>query len=125
MEGLRKWREANPGKWGRPKGLQDGIGYSKYKKLLAKAQITAEKAIIIMAEKKIWTADNDLAERAMKSAIEVMESQVGTTDSKLKAAKVILEFVQTKPVVKNETTLKTAEEFLGALMQEEEDGSKP
>lgn len=78
-----------------------------------------------MAEKKIWTADNDLAERAMKSAIEVMESQVGTTDSKLKAAKVILEFVQTKPVVKNETTVKTAEDFLASLIEEEKDGSKP
>ena len=125
LEGLRKWREANPGRVGRPKGLQDGIGYKTYKKLLEKAKITSEKAIRIMEEKNIWKADNDVAKKAMQAAIEVMESQVGTTDNKLKAAKVILEFTQTKPVVKSETTLKSAEEFLSALMAEEVDGSKP
>lgn len=117
MEGLRKWRAANPDKVGRRQGQQDGVRLKDYLKRLEKAQATAEKAIKIMEEKKIWTADNDVAAKAMKSAIEVMESQQGTTDSKLKAAKVILEFTQTKPVVKNETTIKSAEDFLSALME--------
>ena len=101
-------------------------GESVAVKRLEKAKETAEKAIKLMEDKNIWKADNDVAEKAMKSAIEVMESQHGTTDSKLKAAKVILEFTQTKPVVKNETTLKSAEDFLTALMHEEDvDGAKP
>lgn len=90
-----------------------------------KADETAKKAIRIMAEKNIWVADNDVAEKAMETAISVMESAVGTTDTKLKAAKVILEFTQTKPVTKNETTLKSAEAFLEALMSEENNEPKP
>ena len=120
MEGLRKWREANPGRVGRPHGLQDGVGLKAYLKRLEVAKVKAEKAIIIMAEKKIWVGDNELAERAMKTAIEIMESQSGTTQNRLAASKTILDFVQTKPVVKNETTLKTAEEFLAAIIEDEE-----
>lgn len=119
LEGLRKWKEANPDRIGRRKGQQDGVRLKDYLKRLEKAKETAEKAIRIMEDKNIWKADNDVAEKAMKSAIEVMESQHGTTDSKLKAAKVILEFTQTKPVVKNETTLKSAEEFLASLTDTE------
>lgn len=125
LEGLRKWREANPGMWGRRKGHQDGVRLKDYLKTLEKAKATAEKAIRLMEDKNIWKADNDVAGKAMQAAIEVMESQIGTTDSKLKAAKVILEFTQTKPVQKNETTIKSAEDFLAALMQEDENGVKP
>lgn len=123
MEGLRKWRAANPDKVGRRQGQQDGVRLKDYLKRLEKAKETAEKAIKIMEEKKIWTADNDVAAKAMQSAIEVMESQSGTTDSKLKAAKVILEFTQTKPVQKNETTIKSAEDFLASLAAEDGDGA--
>lgn len=124
LEGLRKWREANPGIGGRIKGQQDGVRKKDYLKRLEKAKVTAAKALKVMEEKKIWKADNDVAEKAMRSAIEVMESQIGTTDSKLKAAKVILEFTQTKPVVKNETVVKSAEDFLKSLDLEEGDGVK-
>lgn len=120
MEGMRKWREANPTLVGRRKGQQDGVRLKDYLKRLEQAKITSERAIRIMAEKNIWTADNDVATKAMKAAIEVMESQQGTTDSKLKAAKVILEFTQTKPVVKSETTLKSAEEFLSSLIEDDD-----
>lgn len=125
MEGLKRWYEANPGRVGRPKGLQDGVKYSVYKKRLAAAKIFSEKALIAMEETGIWKADNDKAASAMKTAIEVMQSQQGTTQTRLAAAKLILDFTQTKPVVKNETTLKSAEEFLSALIAEEKDGSKP
>lgn len=118
MEGLKRWREANPTLVGRQKGQQDGVRRKDYLKRLEQAKIISEKAIRIMAEKDIWTADNDVATKAMKAAIEVMESQSGTTDAKLKAAKLILDFTQTKPVVKSETTLKSAEEFLSALIED-------
>jgi len=108
MAGLRRWMEETGRKPGRIQGKQDGVTYAEFKRRKAAAIITAEKALKIMAEKNIWTADNDKAEAAMRAAIEVMETQQGTTDSKLKAAKLILEFTQTKPVVKNETTLKSA-----------------
>lgn len=72
-----------------------------------------------MAEKDIWVADNETSNKAMKAAIEVMEATNGTTDNRLKAAKLILDFTQTKPVQRNETTLKTAEEFLSSIMEDE------
>jgi hypothetical protein len=118
MAGLKKWREANPTLVGRRKGQQDGVRLKDYLKRLEQAKITSERAIKAMEDKNIWTADNDVATKAMKAAIEVMESQQGTTDSKLK-------FTQTKPVVKSETTLKSAEDFLSALLEEDTDVVKP
>lgn len=116
LAALKLWREANPGKWGRPQGLQDGVGYKAYLKKLEVAKVTADKAIEIMAEKKIWVADNATAENAMRNAIEIMESQIGSTQSRLAAAKVVLEYTQQKPISKSETTLKTAEEFLASIV---------
>ena len=124
MEGLRKWREANPGKRGRPHGLQDGVGLKKYLKRLEVAKVKAERAIKVMADENLWKADNDVASKAMQTAIEIMLSQEGTTQNRLAAAKTILDFTQTKPVVKNETTLKTAEEFLAALVEDTDEPEK-
>jgi hypothetical protein len=73
-----------------------------------------------MAEQNLWKADNDVASKAMQTAIEIMLSQEGTTQNRLAAAKTILDFTQTKPVVKNETTLKTAEEFLASIVDDED-----
>ena len=117
---MRKWREANPTLVGRRKGQQDGVRLKDYLKRLEQAKIISEKAIRIMAEKNIWVADNTVASQAMRSAIEVLESQQGTTDSKLKAASLILSYTQCKPVVRNETTLKTAEEFLSSLIEDDD-----
>jgi len=124
LEGLAKWRAANPHLVGRRKGHPDGIALRDWLPIQAKARETAEKAIRIMAEKDIWVADNETSNKAMKAAIEVMEATNGTTDNRLKAAKLILDFTQTKPVVKNETTLKTAEEFLSSLIEDEKNGDK-
>lgn len=116
LEALREWQKANPGRIGRPHGVQDGVRYKDYLKKLEAAKVTADKAITTMAEKKIWVADNATAENAMRNAIEIMESQQGTTQNRLAAARVILEYTQTKPVTKSETTLKTAEEFLASII---------
>ena len=120
MEGLRKWREANPGKRGRPHGLQDGVGLKKYLKRLEVAKAKSERAIKVMAEQNLWKADNDVASKAMQTAIEIMLSQEGTTQNRLAAAKTILDFTQTRPTTKSETTLKTAEEFLSSLIDDKE-----
>ena len=106
-------------------GQPDGVGIKAYRVMKAKAIETAEKAIRIMADKKVWVAENDVAEKAMKTAIEIMESTVGPTQHRLAAAKTILEFTQTKPVVKSENTIKSAEAFLEALMEEDVNGPKP
>lgn len=119
LEALREWQKANPGRIGRPHGVQDGVRYKDYLKRLEVAKVNAERAIKVMAEDNIWKADNDVASKAMQTAIEIMLSQEGTTQNRLAAAKTILDFTQTKPVVKNETTLKTAEEFLSSLINDE------
>lgn len=124
LAALKEWQAANPGRIGRPHGLQDGVRYKDYLKRLEVAKVQSERAIKVMADDNIWKADNDVASKAMQTAIEIMLSQEGTTQNRLAAAKTILDFTQTKPVVKNETTLKTAEEFLSSLM-EEPDEPKP
>ena len=118
MEGFRKYREAG-GKSGRVTGQPDGIRKREWLKIVAKAEAKAEKVIKIMADKKIWEADNDVAEKAMKTAITIMES-ASEVRLKLAASKTILDFVQTRPVTKSETTVKTAEEFLASVMAEED-----
>lgn len=116
LEGLRKWREAG-NRVGRAPGQQDGVRKKDFLKRLEVAKVNAERAIKVMADDNIWKADNDVASKAMQTAIEIMLSQEGTTQNRLAAAKTILDFTQTKPVVKNETTLKTAEEFLSSLIE--------
>jgi len=120
---LEAWKAIPGNITGRAKGQPDGVRKKDWLKLKAKAEVKAEEAIKIMAEKKVWIADNDIAEKAMQSAIAIMESHTGETRTRLAAAKAILDFVQTKPVVKNETTIKSAEAFLEALSQEE--GNEP
>jgi len=124
LEGLRKWREANPDWKTWRKGQPNGV---RRKDLLIQRAKTAEKiekVIKIMADKKIWIAENDMSEKAMKAAIEIMECATGETRTRLQAAKTILDFVQPKPVVKTETTIKSAEAFLEALVEDEGNESK-
>ena len=122
MEGFKRYREAG-GKWGRITGQPDGIRKRDWIKIVAKAEAKADKVIKAMADKNIWEADNDVSSKAMKSAITIMETATEVR-LKLAAAKTILDFTQTKPVVKNETTVKTAEDFLNSLIDEEKkDGS--
>ena len=118
LEGLAKWRALNPHLVGRRKGHPDGIRLKDWLVIKEKVAKKAERAVAIMAEKDIWVPDNDVAAKAMKAAIEVLEAP-GEHRNKLAASKVILDFVQTRPVVKNETTLKTAEEFLSSIMEDE------
>lgn len=120
LEGLRKWREANPHLVGRRHGHPDGIRLKDWLIVKEKAAKTAVKAIKIMSDKKIWQADNDVAEKAMQAALEILAAP-GEHRNKLAAAKTILDFTQSKPVVKNETTLKTAEQFLESLMEGEDE----
>lgn len=124
LEARRKFIEAG-GRVGRMMGQQNGVRKRVYIKRLEKAKVFAEKAIRLMSDNNIWKADNDKAELAMKTAIEIMQAQQGQTQHRLSAAKTILEFTQTKPVVKNETTLKSAEDFLAALAVEEGNATKP
>lgn len=118
MEGYRRYREAG-GSAGRITGQPDGVRKREWLKIVAKAEAKAEKVIKIMADKNIWEADNDVANKAMKSAITIMESATEVR-LKLAAAKTILDFTQSKPVIKNDTTVRTAEEFLASVMAEED-----
>jgi hypothetical protein len=83
LEGLRKWREANPDWKTWRKGQPNGV---RRKDLLIQRAKTAEKiekVIKIMADKKIWIAENDMSEKAMKAAIEIMECATGETRTRL------------------------------------------
>jgi hypothetical protein len=116
----KAWMAIPGNRVGRKPGQPNGVRWKDFLVIKAAAEARAEKVMKIMNEKKIWVADNDVAEKAMRTAVEILSQEVGHTRDRLTAAKTILEFTQTKPVVKNETTLKSAEDFLAALMKDEE-----
>lgn len=119
QEGRRRAVEAGRCNAGRIKGAPDGIRYKDFLKIKEHVEtVYVPKVMKAMAEKKIWVPDNDKAEKAMTAAIGVMELP-GDIRTKLQAAKLILEFTQTKPVSKNETTLKNAQQFLQDVLDEE------
>lgn len=126
LEGLRKYIEANGGvKPTRIQGQPDGMRKKEYLRLRAEASVKAKKVMKIMADKNVWVADNDKAHQAMDVAVEILLCKEGSMQHRLAAAKTILDFTQTKPVVKNETTLKSAESFLADLLKEDAGDNKP
>jgi hypothetical protein len=121
MRGLALYR-AQGGKAGRLHMQTTGLSKRELRVQRYIAANKAEKAMRIMEEKNIWKADNDVSAKAMDFAIQVVSMPEGNVEAKLKAAKIILDFTQSKPVVKNETTLKNAEDFLNQVLSEEGDG---
>jgi len=121
MRGLALYR-AQGGKVGRSHLKASGVSLQQHKINRYIAAEKARKAMRIMEEKNIWKADNDVSAKAMDFALQVVSMPEGNVEAKLKAAKIILDFTQSKPVVKNETTLKNAEDFLNQVLSEEGDG---
>lgn len=115
------------GAWGgRVKGQVDGTSKAGLDRVIAYAQQCATEAVKLMADKKIWIADNDKAEEAMLAALEIL-NKPGANRDKLTAAKLVLDFTQRKPVAATDVTMHNAEAFLDALLKEEksddEDGT--
>ena len=72
-----------------------------------------------MAAKGIITPEDDpRADEALKAALETMRTPANQ-QTKLAAAKLILEYTKAKPASKSEVTVNKAEEWLAAITSEE------
>ena len=70
-----------------------------------------------MVEKKVFQADNDIAEESVKTLVEVLRLP-GAEKDRISAAKTLLEYTQRKPAAYSEVTLNKAESFLEAVLME-------
>lgn len=77
-----------------------------------------------MTEKKMFAADNNVAEEALTEVISILR-QPGHPKDKLAAAKTLLEYTQRKPVASSEVTLNQAETFLEAVLDDIEAAKEP
>lgn len=100
---------------GRVAGQPDGMRLKQFLKLKEAALVKKEKVLKAMAKK--FEADNDIAQKALDTAVEILLLP-GANQIRLQAAKTLLEYTQRKPVVANEVNLKTAEAFLDELAEE-------
>lgn len=68
--------------------------------------------------------EDEYAKTALETAVEVMRT-VGDTRERVAAARLVLDFTRSKPVAKNELAISKAEDFLAALVEDnEQDGQE-
>jgi len=63
--------------------------------------------------------EDEYQKEALTTAVEVMRL-VGETRERLAAARLVLDFTKSKPANKSDVTISKAEDFLAALLQEDE-----
>jgi hypothetical protein len=84
----------------------------------------AEARIIVSKIKKDFTLEDDRAEEALTTAVQIMR-EPGQNRDKLAAARMILDFTKVKPVSKSEVSVGKAEAFLSGLLSEEGETDGP
>jgi hypothetical protein len=109
------------------KGLPKYWKRKDYDKYLATIRPVAldllEKIIPHMtAEQTAILKDDDIAREAMVQTLMIMKNDTTRVETKLAAARTILEWTKQKPAQKNEHTVRRAEDFLQALADKETTG---
>lgn len=96
-------------------GIPDGMRKEEAEKMHEAAQQRAEEIVANMKEKGVVEKDIDpRAEKALEAAVTVLET-TGTAQTKLAAARLILDFTKSKPAAKQDITVNKAEEWLRAV----------
>lgn len=117
IPGYHEWRlfvAASQWKYtrvGRPIGVTDGHSKRTFDLAMAKAKEQVKKD---MANIKKSMELTEMAEEALEGALTVLRAPA-SQQTKLSAAKLILEFTKTKPVAKSEVSVNKAEEWLASL----------
>jgi hypothetical protein len=110
---------------GRPLGSYDGVSKPERIAINARAKQIAEETILKMADQGILTNEDDpRAVKALQAAVEVMNTPANQ-QTKLAAARLILDYTKSKPASKSEVTVNKAEEWLAAVNREESDAEGP
>jgi hypothetical protein len=137
LQALMTWRNADPlaaikkleatrNNKGRTPGHSHGVTLKTALRYRQDAQRDARKIVKYMKEKKIFEADNNLAEEALEAAVTVVRDKSVPVKDKLAASKLVLEYTQSKPVQKSDVNVHAAEAFLQGVLddvkQEKADG---
>jgi hypothetical protein len=102
---------------GRPPGAMDGYNAQTRAIALEKAKEQVKKD---MANIKKTVELSEMAEEALEGALTVLRAPA-SQQTKLTAAKLILEFTKSKPVAKSEVSVNKAEEWLASLSHDIEE----
>lgn len=116
----QEWSRRKRKNGGRPRGVPDGFRKEEIEPIRAKIRKEATELVEIMAEK--YEIESEYAKEALTTAVEVMRVP-GETRERLAAARLVLDFTKQKPASKAEVAVSKAEDFLAALLIEE-DGSE-
>jgi hypothetical protein len=114
LDRVRAGEEYRPG---RGLGVLDGTRKTTIGPIREQAKQDAEKVWNYMVEKKVFQADNDVAEESVKTLVEILRLP-GAEKDRISAAKALLEYTQRKPAAYSEVTLNKAETFLEAVLME-------
>ena len=118
----RQWSTKPRKNPGRPKGVPDGYRKSQIEPIRAEAKKEAKQLVEIMKEK--FDINDEYAEEALTTAVEVMRVP-GETRERLAAARLVLDFTKSRPAAKQEVTIGKAEEFLSSLLVEDDGQETP
>jgi len=103
-------------------GVPTGFSGETIAALRPLIQIEAEKITKVMTEK--LGVDDEYAKSALEYVVGVVKGgeDVESTQHRIAAAKIILDFTKQKPASKSEVAISKAEDFLKAIMNEEANG---
>lgn len=107
---------------GRLKGQPDGMRKPEFLAYMAQVKIKKEIILRNMAKDTKFIPDNDISNQAIEALVETVLQPAHQT-ARIQAAKALLEYTQRKPQSATEVTLRTAEQFLDALADENYDPS--
>lgn len=100
-------------------GTPNGWKAWDFHPIRVEARKEAKRIIKIMADEGILPED-PMAREALEKTLQLMREQ-GSKDFQLKAARTILEYRLAKPTVKQDVTVRTAEDWLADLAAKESD----
>lgn len=106
------------GRVGRKPGVPQGWHYRDYELACAAARKDVKRIMQKMADEGMLPEDA-YAREALEGAVQVLR-EPGTKETKLKAARLILDFTKSKPASKSDVTIRTAESFLDELAAQDD-----
>jgi hypothetical protein len=118
LERLAKVSRESAAKGQRRFGVYDGMRRAEAEVINQKAAVKAKEIVAKMKTKGIVDEDIDpRAEQALTAAVQVLETPTNQ-QTKLAAARLLLDFLKSKPTSKQEVTVNAAEQWLAAIAED-------
>jgi hypothetical protein len=109
--------QAKRGRFGVPDGMRKEEADAKW----AEAKESAKQTMAELKKAGVFEGDDQRAEEALQSAIEVMRSPM-KQENRIAAARLVLEYTKSKPASNTNVTVNKAEEWLAAIAEQNDEG---